>query len=259
MTIQNWKNLDRRSVVIWSCGVVVTVMLVVGVALTHADKNPLMITSNTVSATTSNFILSSTSTASQGTQKIAQFNTATTELDRQSAEQLVDRADLTQNTSTSSGYTLNIADAQARTTVNGEKLLHIPFQASAAVLEISGATFIFDQHNNILSSGEVVFTEYNEFAGKIELWQDGEKIVDRAVSGPSVNSDRTSLIAPAFHWGTLNTCLGNANISSWAIAAIGISCGVVCGATLGVGCLACVIAISGVTGGTIGHCVAIAM
>lgn len=53
----------------------------------------------------------------------------------------------------------------------------------------------------------------------------------------------------------LNACLAGMGIANWIIAAIGIACGIACGGTMGLGCLACAAGLSFILGGELGYCI----
>jgi hypothetical protein len=50
-------------------------------------------------------------------------------------------------------------------------------------------------------------------------------------------------------------CLGDQEVSQFAIAVIAAGCGVACSVTLGLGCAVCISSIGGIAAGTITHCI----
>lgn len=53
----------------------------------------------------------------------------------------------------------------------------------------------------------------------------------------------------------LNDCLAGLGIANWVLALIGVGCGIVCGGTLGTGCIVCLVAVVGILDFQAGYCV----
>lgn len=173
-------------------------------------------------------------------------------------QRLFEKAAINPQTVTQSGLKLDTSKAFTRETENGSLILRIPYVNTLNLLDISGYTVMFNPDESIASRAEVVYQAQSEHSGRVALWQDGQQKIDQVVSDDAQPAQVGSA-QPAFNWDTLNQCLTSAGIAQWALVAIGIACGVICGATVGIGCAACVAAAGGVIGSTAGECVAKAM
>lgn len=162
---------------------------------------------------------------------------------------------------TASRIALNEAGATVAKTLIGQYVLHVPFVASENRLEISGYTAFLDSNLRVTSTGEVVFTVISSDSGRMQLWQNGALALDKTASNGSGAASNTAptTATPAFSWSKLNKCLLGAGVSQWALTLIGFGCALLCGATLGTGCIACVIGFAAIAGGTVGTCVGRAM
>lgn len=190
--------------------------------------------------------------------KLVEYAENTTPSSPSTTQRLLEEAEINARTVTHSGLDLDIDQAFTRGTENGSLILRIPYVATADLLDISGYTVMFNPDGTIASRAEVVYQAQTEHSGRVALWQDGQLTLDQVVSdGTAAAAAGTA--QPAFNWDTLNKCLTRAGIAQWALVAIGIACGVICGATLGIGCAACVAAAGGIIGSTAGECVAKAM
>ncbi len=191
--------------------------------------------------------------------KINEFQENTTPVSQAQLEALVSTAAVGR-IKTGSGEALAPEHAFASKTDQGYVMLRIPFQARPNLLAESGYSVFFDASGRVVASGEIVLNQITEYSGRITMWQDGGKLVDTVVEDPS----RPQQVEPgqtqaAFSWDKLNSCLANAGIAAWAITAIGVACGAACVATVGIGCIICATAVSGIAGTTIGTCVGQAM
>lgn len=167
-------------------------------------------------------------------------------------------ASLNALTPTQSGLALDMSSAFTRETDNGSLILRIPYVPTVNLLDISGYTVMFNPDGSIASRAEVVYQAQTAHSGRVALWQDGQLKLDQVVSD-GAEPATAGTAHSAFNWDTLNKCLTSAGIAQWALIAIGVACGVICGATLGIGCAACVAAAGGIIGSTAGECVAKAM
>lgn len=158
-----------------------------------------------------------------------------------------------------SGLELDTESAFVLNTEEGYSMLRVPFKGVDGILKESGVSYYFDSTENLVSTGEIVLTEKSPTSGTVELWQDGSKQVDQLVEDPQQNQSNNGVATVGFNWDTFNSCLSNAGIASWAIAAIGVACGAACAATAGLGCVVCATSTAGITGTTIGGCAGQAM
>lgn len=159
-----------------------------------------------------------------------------------------------------SGLDLDVSKAFVLNTEDGNSMLRVPFASGQNVLQESGVSYFFDSDSKFLESGEIVLTPQTQTSGKVQLWQGQSKVLDRVVEDPNQSkSSGTGTARVGFNWDTFNSCLSNAGIASWAIAAIGVACGAACAATVGVGCVVCATSTAGITGSTIGTCAGQAM
>lgn len=158
---------------------------------------------------------------------------------------------------TSSGLALDLDSAYVAQSDAGGFILHAPFQNQVDYLSISNFTVMYNGDGSVAGTGEVLYSPLSETSGNIRLWLDGVLQLDRdIVEEVSLSTAGADTV---FDWGVLNQCLLDAGIAQWAVTAIGVGCAVICGATLGVGCAACVAITGGIIGATAGHCVGLAM
>lgn len=191
-------------------------------------------------------------------QKLTEYANGVEATSTTTTDEFLDLAHVTASTATQSGQRLDVASAQAQETDNGSYILRVPFAAAPNVLTISGYTVMFNPDRTIAARGEVIYQQQTEHSGRVALWQDGKKLTDQVVTDQTAQAG-TGTTERAFSWDKLNKCLLNAGIAQWAITAIGVGCALLCGATVGAGCIACVIATGGVLGTTAGTCVGQAM
>jgi len=194
-------------------------------------------------------------------QKIGDYIESTTTLPESKNHRFLVAAHIDQ-VETESGLPLDDARATVTETIDGPYVVHVPFTAGGNRLEISGYTAFLDKDLQVSSTGEVVFTALTEDSGRMQLWQDGTLALDKTATNDaeSVNdTDQATIQAAGWSWNTLNKCLLNAGVSQWAITLIGTGCALLCGATLGTGCIVCIVGFAGIAGGTVGTCVGKAM
>lgn len=199
----------------------------------------------------------SVSSASFG-EKITEFSENIEYTPEETTADLLDAAEVTNSTPTESGQPLDVEASYGMETQNGSYILHVPFQSSSALLDISGYTVMFNPDRTVAGRGEVVYEERSENSGRVALWQDGALITDQVITAPASDVSGSNTEA-AFNWDKLNKCLLNAGIAQWAVTAVGVACALLCAGTAGLGCVACVVATAGVIGTTAGTCVAQAM
>jgi hypothetical protein len=181
-----------------------------------------------------------------------------------------------------------LAEATLR---SGQASLHLPAGAAADVsrsqvyrlandatlvrVPISGLTagsvvgYVFDADRRLTQTIEFQLIEHTPTTGQVRVWLDGRQVLDRQVTenetmaaanamakasrgqGPSATDARPL----GFSFGKFNDCLSSAGVASWTVAAIGIACGGICAGTAGAGCIPCLTAAGGVTGGTLWFCI----
>ncbi|AWF97469.1 hypothetical protein BEH61_03015 [Clavibacter michiganensis subsp. insidiosus] len=243
-------------------GVALSVMSVVAViGVVHSgDRAPVYVSPSTVDARAATF---DSPVAPTGTvmDKLTQYVGSTTTVPAQDLDQYLSAAHISDVT-TSSGRALAPQRADVRRTEGGQFVLHVPFAEAPQQLDISGYTVFLDRDLRVISTGEVLFTALTPDSGRMQLWQNGVLGLDKVASNDStaaVDADRSNITNADFNWDTLNQCLLNAGISQWVITIIGTGCALLCGATLGTGCVACIVGFAGVAGGTVGTCVGLAM
>lgn len=113
---------------------------------------------------------------------------------------------------------------------------------------------ILTPENSVKSTYQITLEEVSPDSGWITTYANGEQQVYQFVVSKKAEIPKGQISPLGMDWGGLNRCLSNAGIASWAIAALSVVCGAACAVTLGVGCVACLVAASGATGGTIGFC-----
>ncbi|XXN00094.1 hypothetical protein ABUV78_02470 [Clavibacter nebraskensis] len=243
-------------------GVALSVMSVVAViGVVHSgDRPPVYVSPSTVDARAASF---DSPVAPTGTvlDKLTQYVGSTTTVPAQELDQYLSAAHISDVT-TSSGRALAPQRADVRRTEGGQFVLHVPFTEAPQQLDISGYTVFLDRDLRVISTGEVLFTAMTPDSGRMQLWQNGVLGLDKVASNDStsaVDANRSNITNADFNWDTLNQCLLNAGISQWVITIIGTGCALLCGATPGTGCVACIVGFAGVAGGTVGTCVGLAM
>jgi hypothetical protein len=239
---------------------VLSVVAVIGVVHTGDRPVPASMSSSTVDARAASF---DSPVAPTGTvmDKLSQYVGSTTTVPAEDLNQYLDAARISSVT-TSSGRDLQPQRADARRTEGGQFVLHVPFVEAPRQLDISGYTVFLDRDLRVISTGEVLFTALSPDSGRMQLWQNGVLALDKVASNEStaaVDADQSDVANADFNWDTLNQCLLNAGISQWVITIIGTGCALLCGATLGTGCVVCIVGFAGVAGGTVGTCVGLAM
>ncbi len=149
---------------------------------------------------------------------------------------------------TEEGHQVNLRKAEAWRLADGGWFVSAPATGDGVYMATVSATLSPDKE--LIQTSQAVFTG-DEQGGHASIWVDGEKVVDDYFSNVPEGDD---VVVPMFSWGKFNDCLASAGIASWVIAALGTACGVACGATAGAGCVACMVGLGLVGGGTIGYC-----
>ncbi|MFE1080660.1 hypothetical protein ACFW31_19190 [Nocardiopsis alba] len=96
---------------------------------------------------------------------------------------------------------------------------------------------------------EMLLREISPTSGSVEFWVDGVNHVDQVVEA----GDEGQVSTQGFS--DFIDCLNNQGASGWLVAAISLACSAVCVGTVGAGCIPCITAAAGVTGGVVGFCI----
>ncbi|HLP23009.1 MAG TPA: hypothetical protein VK139_03080 [Microbacteriaceae bacterium] len=187
--------------------------------------------------------------------KLASFNEGANVASDQTRSALINRAGLTSTSKSVAGFTLDLGHATSLELRDGSFTLHVPFTPDSSVVGVSGTTFVFDSALKLAAVGDVVYRQQSPTRGSVEMWVNGQKVLDQIVVSDN-DTPEDAGVARAFSWGKVNECLLNQGISQWLIAAVGVACSLLCTATLGMGCVACIAAFGGILGTTAGTCVA---
>lgn len=91
----------------------------------------------------------------------------------------------------------------------------------------------------------------------LSISEAGEMLQTRVFdsSGKEVKIEGLDAGIQGIRWKCLSKCLASAGISNTVIAAAGVACAVICGATFGLGCVACLSGVSYGIGYVAGRCV----
>lgn len=187
-------------------------------------------------------------------ERVNEFQKSTAPVSQAKLEALIETAAVEQ-IKTSSGEVLAADQAFSSNTDQVCVMLRVPFKGKPNLLPESGYSVFLDTSGRVVASGEMVLNQIAEHPGRITMWQDGSKLVDRVVEDPN----RPQQVQPgqsqtALSGDKLNSRLATAGIAAWVIKAIGVACGAARAPTVGVGCVVCAIAASGIAGTTIGTC-----
>ncbi|WP_156801805.1 hypothetical protein [Corynebacterium mastitidis] len=148
-----------------------------------------------------------------------------------------------------SGETIDIDNADVKTLPNGTGYVSAPI-LGAARGSVIFASFSGDDLTDVIQAS---LHEKTATSGTVSLYHNGELTKEEFVEVEESTAPTVAL--RGMDWGGLNRCLSNAGIAAWAIAALSVVCGAACAVTAGTGCVLCIAAASGATGGTVGYCV----
>lgn len=148
----------------------------------------------------------------------------------------------------------SITPGTAQAYSNGKQILVRAGVEGKDLVEPSGVSALYDEGTGRTSSTvETVFVQANG-GGFVKTWIDGKDVLNTFVPTPK-DSDKTRTIG----WDEFTSCLNNAGVASWVITAITIACSAICLGTAGAGCVPCITAAAGVTGGVFYSCAAQAL
>ena len=148
-----------------------------------------------------------------------------------------------------SGATPMWSAAQAYT-LDSKKIVAVPLESELSLAN----KILFIWENGKLVTQEVYGEMLSDNKVQVRLWNDGKLSANKTV----VNLDTGSKggIEPlGMNWGKLNQCLNSIGINWAVLAVISVACGWACALTAGAGCIYCLSAATGWTGGSISGCV----
>lgn len=154
-------------------------------------------------------------------------------------------------TSSSTG---TIAQENAQAYTNGTDILVRAAVTGKGLVEPSGISIVFTAATGQKSSTvETVFLQGNG-GGSVKTWIDGKNVLDTFVADPTKPGTSQTV-----GWNEFTSCLNNAGVAAWVVTAITIACSAICIGTAGAGCVPCIAAAAGVTGGVFYSCAARAL
>jgi hypothetical protein len=129
----------------------------------------------------------------------------------------------------------------------GHQLVQFPLRGQSLVAP-SALTLVF-QNGSLQQPIEMVFTEHSPISGQVEIWVDGELVLDRTIV-----EDNTT-VRPYLDWDKLNDCLARQGIPAWVISGVSTACAIACAITAGTGCILCLVGVVGLSTGVVSECV----
>ncbi|MBT2250318.1 hypothetical protein JHV56_16585 [Arthrobacter sp. BHU FT2] len=146
-----------------------------------------------------------------------------------------------------------IAPSTAQVYSNGDQILVRAGLVGAGVVEPFGISIVFNKSNGTLTqTAETTFVQ-GDGGGTVTTWVDGNKVLERFV--PDSSAEQISTVG----WNEFTACLNGAGVAAWVVTAITIACSAICIGTAGAGCIPCITAAAGVTGGVFYSCAAQAL
>lgn len=141
-------------------------------------------------------------------------------------------------------------DAAQAYTLDSKKIVAVPLKS-----KLSRANkILFMRENGKLVTQEVYGEMLSDNKVQVRLWNDGKLSANKTVVNFDTRSKGT--IEPlGMNWGKLNRCLNRIGINWAVLAVISVACGWACALTVGAGCIYCLSAATGWTGGSISSCV----
>ncbi len=182
----------------------------------------------------------------------------------------------TQQSSLLQGFTLNESETKAQLiTTTTEKVVFVRVPIVGGAGNSFYAEAIPYGSSTISDSLAGLFLTRSDHNIAAHLWRQNKEVLNIVITpdgkiitqGYAVhaNGQRQLLSGTAIpeinvgcFLSTLNSCLSGAGIAAWAIALIAVFCGVACAITIGAGCVVCLLAISAISGATMGACIAYA-
>ena len=142
--------------------------------------------------------------------------------------------------------------AQAYT--NGQQVLVRAAVTGKNLVEPSGVSALLDIKTGQKSTSvETVFVQ-GKGGGSVKTWIDGKNVLNTFVPDPT-KSGSTQTVG----WNEFTACLNGAGVAAWVVTAITVACSAICVGTAGAGCIPCITAAAGVTGGVFYSCAAQAL
>lgn len=121
----------------------------------------------------------------------------------------------------------------------------------SGVVEPSGISLLFDKTTRQpIQRVETIFLQ-GAGGGTVTTWIDGTKVLDRFVPDQVPLGKNVTV-----GWNEFTACLNGAGVASWVITAITIACSAICVGSAGTGCVPCLVAAGGITGGVFYSCAA---
>jgi hypothetical protein len=151
---------------------------------------------------------------------------------------------------------VNLELAKSRKVGPGQYALSFPIQGEAIVAP-SNITLFIDS-TGVKHQEEQIFTALDAHSGRAQYWTDGVLKMDKIANDEGAISDTTDIALVRWSFKKFNECLANAGVSAWVVTLISAGCSIACAVTFGAGCIACIAAISFVSGATLGACAALA-
>jgi len=133
---------------------------------------------------------------------------------------------------------------------NGNQILVRATLAGPGIVEPSGIAAVVDpKTRQITQTVETTFVQ-GSGGGTVSTWIDGLRTLERFVPNPE---DSISTVA-TIGWNEFVSCLNGAGVAAWVVTALSIACGAICAGTGGAGCVPCLAAAGGLTGGVFYSC-----
>jgi hypothetical protein len=165
------------------------------------------------------------------------------------------------------GATAEVSRSQVYRVADGGTLVRVPI---TSLTDGSVVGYVFDADRRLTQTIEIHLIEHTATSGQVRIWIDGRQVLDREITEQESEAAANAMATAAkrqqepgttdalplgFSFRKFNNCLSSAGVSAWVVASIGIACGAICAGTAGAGCIPCLTAAGGVSGGTIWFCV----
>ncbi len=141
------------------------------------------------------------------------------------------------------------ADAQAYT-LESKTFVSVPLESELS--RVNKILFIWENGKPVTQ--EVYGDMLSDNKVQVRLWNDGKLSVDKTIVNPDAGS-KGEIRPMGMNWGKLNQCLNSIGINWAVLAVISVACGWACALTAGAGCIYCLSAATGWTGGSISGCI----
>lgn len=132
-----------------------------------------------------------------------------------------------------------------------------------SVVQPSTLTVLFDEQGSLISSTQILLRDIGvDTAGRMTMWNDGKLVADYLVDdsgerqpySTEAAASQDEVITAQWSWSKFKACLNRQGVASWVVTSISIACSVVCLATFGAGCAACIAAAGSIASTTIFYC-----